>query len=187
MDVTQAAVVYSEEQLKEVFNQSFIHVYSNLSSTDGKEIAVIEFLTDLVSNFNLYSRFTPDEITGLTSVVFQSDIVRDFVLSFQAVFLGRWIQGRGPGVVSSLAQDLARSISTDAELLSQYRVKVEPNFDVEKDYCFMPAAVKGNLAPYKEVVRLLHANPWLICILLFQQYLNIEILDKITDRTKTKK
>lgn len=189
MDNQQQSVlpVYSEEQLKDVFNQSFLHVYSNLSNEDGKETEVMIFLTSLISNFNLYSRFTPDELPDLANVVFDSDLLRDFVLTFQAVFFGRWVQGRGSQVVNALAEDLARAISTDANLVTQPQ-GVTNTSNKQEDYCFIPTVVKESLVVYSDVVKIVKANPWIICLLLFQQYLNIEILDKIADRhNKTKK
>jgi len=188
MDNLQQTVlpVYSEEQLKEVFTQSFMHVYSNLSNEDGKEAEVMVFLSNLISNFNLYSRFTPDELPGLVNVVFDSDLLRDFILTFQAVFLGRWVQGRGSQVVNALAEDLARAISTDANLVVQPQGMGNTS-NRQEDYCFIPTDVRQSLATYSDVVKIVKSNPWIICLLLFQQYLNIDILDKLADRNKPTK
>lgn len=170
---------YSSEEAGVAFMSSFAHVLKNQDEKAAEEI--LAFTLNIVGASNLYARFAPDTLPRLHESVFSSETIRDFLLSLQSVFIGRWVQGRGRDVVKALVDDLALGISFDLGL----NAISSPSSDEDLSaYNSLPEQLGDTLTGFDDAVKIVRANPWLISVLLIHLYINLESFD---DLSKPKK
>jgi hypothetical protein len=136
----------------EVFIECFNVEYLKLPQS---EVNIVDmFLVDFCAKTKLHTLFTPAALQIVTDGVFSSVHVRDFVLSLMDRFY----------CITALNEMENRSI----EYSIAFGINRKHHEDVdETSYVLIPERVYNSLAiDGEEIVKYLHANSWLTCLIL---------------------
>lgn len=163
-------VRYSMLEVKETLITSMERFLNN--QDEDTFVAVTSFLTSLVGLYTPYVMLTPDNISQVAAMVFESEVIRDFILSLKFTFFGSLLQGRGRPIIDLIIEDLAIAVSCDMGYASE----------AIGDLDTMPKHLAERYSMHEEAARVLKANTWIICLLLIQ--LNIDLDDFIQKETK---
>jgi hypothetical protein len=168
--VIDQQVNYSMVEVKEILLSSMENILNN--QDEDKSVAIFGFLTSLVGTYTPYVMLTPESMATVSGLVFENEVIRNFVLSLKFHFFGNLLRGRGRNIIDLIVKDLAISVSSDMGYAE----------NAKGDLNTMPEHLTETYSDMAEAERVLFANTWVVCLLLIQ--LNINLDDFIQKETK---
>lgn len=121
------------------------------------------FLVDFVDNERLHLCLLPPNVTRLTQVVFESQIIRDFILELT----DHWLIALGT------PEDYHR-------LVERIGLSLILNHQVYPEYSLMPVGLRDSLVyPRELVLDILSKNPWYMVLVMLLLIANSDTETKI--------
>ncbi|SAK59266.1 hypothetical protein AWB81_01817 [Caballeronia arationis] len=153
----------------EVFVASMQHVLANcMRMSEERYGKLSKFVYSMVLAEKPYMIASPKGVQHAIELVFEDEVIRDFVFTLGFTFLARW---GGLGRYSELVQALAFAVSGDGNPVRG-----------QESLVMMPAEI-GDLLPDPEgVLTLLQQNKWLVTLLMIQLFVLVPEPPKASKR-----
>lgn len=112
---------------------------------------------------------TPDSLPKIAGEVFGNDVLRKFYLGLKFVFFTNMSSGYGKAFVETLIFDLSVSVGLDMAMGEE-----EPLPTAINVYDAMPPEISATLVDSETAMKVMVANPWIICIMLMLAFMDLE-------------
>lgn len=155
-------VQYSSAEMAAVFNESFAHVLGNLGNEDMNE--VLKYVVTILGE-NTFLIGAPEEFALFTDTFFKNEVARDFIFMLQRVFFGRWLQGRGEGLIRAMVYDLAVGMT------------ITPIPQAEERDKLIPEQLAQTIPSVETAIALLSNNLWFVTVIMIPLFVNLTDID----------
>lgn len=142
----------------EVFVASMEHVLKNSTRmSDERSSKLSKFVYSMVLAEKPYMLASPKGVQHAIELVFEDEVIRDFVFTLGFTFLARW---GGSARYFELVQALAFAVSGDGN----------PVRGQQESLVMMPVEIADLLPDPEGVQTLLQQNKWLVTLLMIQLF-----------------
>lgn len=156
-------VEYSSVDMAVIYQESFLHLLNNLGEAD--KIEVLKYTVDVISE-NTFLTGSPEDFAVFTDNLFSNLAARDFVLMLQRIFFGRWVQGRGEGLINAMVYDLAVGLT------------ISPMKNAPEGHKLVTEQIAQTIPKMETVIELLSNNLWFVTVMLMPLFLNLDDIEK---------